>query len=98
MGARGSLGGGQLDSVELDLRISKAWRAGHDDNNMSDGQTFGPPQNDHPPAWVAMNPALTNNASASEERLLSPHWIPRLFKKLNCYVLCKGFLLLRRSE
>ena len=43
MGARGSLGKGELDSVGLDLRIPKVWQAGHYDRNMSDREIFGPP-------------------------------------------------------
>ncbi len=43
MGARGSLGMSELDSVGLDLRIPKAWWAGHYDHNMSDREIFGLP-------------------------------------------------------
>ena len=40
MGDHGSLGGGELDSVGLDQRISKVWRADHFYNNMSDREIF----------------------------------------------------------
>ncbi len=40
MGARGSLARGELDSVGLDQRTSKVWRAGHFDNNISYRETF----------------------------------------------------------
>ena len=43
MGARGSLGRGELDSVGLDLLITKPWRAGHYEHNMSDRETSGLP-------------------------------------------------------
>jgi hypothetical protein len=85
VGARGSLGRGELGSVGLDLRISEFWRAGHYDHNILDKETFEPPYKDPPPALVATNTALPKRAFAHEKRLLSPCIPSHLFKNLYSY-------------
>jgi hypothetical protein len=73
MEARGSLERGDLDSVSLGLHISKAWRAGHYEHNISDRETLELPWNDPTLAWVAINAALREKTFAPEKRLLNSH-------------------------
>ena len=84
MGARGSLGMSELDSVGLDPHTYRAWRADDYNHKVLEVQTFALPKNNPPPAWVATNNARLLGAFAPGKRLLSPHSTP--FKKPNQYV------------